>query len=339
MRKAKVVAIVCGMIASCLFGGFAVVEAATITLDDSSADLVVYVQPTTDDYEPQETAVATTVTSIATTTTAESRITTVNYAGAVVRNVNAQTTTETVKATEPVEEVTETEAPETTEATPKIAKNQAAHVTTVQTTKTTETTTTTTTTTVATTLPATEAPTTNAPAVPQTMPLTAAQDVTNPPMPTEAELVLMSLETTPFEIPEPTMLEVPTEMPTEAPVDAAPVQPDSNAVSVSESDYILLCNAVAHEAGANSISIEDKAKVVEVIMNRVNSSKYPNSIYGVLTQKYQFTGSSTYTDLGSFSGKVTDMVREAVGMYLSDPTQFSEGYLSFHGDGVRNYFK
>ena len=78
MRKAKVVAIVCGMIASCLFGGFAVVEAATITLDDSSADLVVYVQPTTDDYEPQETAVATTVTSIATTTTAESRITTVN---------------------------------------------------------------------------------------------------------------------------------------------------------------------------------------------------------------------------------------------------------------------
>lgn len=338
MRKAKVVAIVCGMIASCLFGGFAVVEAATITLDDSSADLVVYVQPTTDDYEPQETAVATTVTSIATTTTAESRITTVNYAGAVVRNVNAQTTTETVKATEPVEEVTETEAPETTEATPKIAKNQAAHVTTVQTTTTTETTTTTTTT-VATTLPATEAPTTNAPAVPQTMPLTAAQDVTNPPMPTEAELVLMSLETTPFEIPEPTMLEVPTEMPTEAPVDAAPVQPDSNAVSVSESDYILLCNAVAHEAGANSISIEDKAKVVEVIMNRVSSPNFPNTIYGVLTQRYQFSGSSTYVNLNSYSYKVTSMVKEAVDLYLSDPSQFSEGYLYFTGDGAQNHFR
>ena len=118
----------------------------------------------------------------------------------------------------------------------------------------------------------------------------------------------------------------------------APSPSPTVSVSVSESDYILLCNAVAHEAGANSISIEDKAKVVEVIMNRVNSSKYPNSIYGVLTQKYQFTGSSTYTDLGSFSGKVTDMVREAVDMYLSDPTRFDHGYLNFYGDGSRNHF-
>lgn len=340
MRKAKVVAIVCGMIASCLFGGFAVVEAATITLDDSTADLVVYVQPTADD-EPQETTVATTVTSIATTTTAESRITTVNYAGAAVRNVSARTTDTTVKATESVEEVTEEKTAETTAVTTaKIAKNHAARVTTsAQTTTTTVTTTTTTATTAATesTAPATETSVATAPAVIEIASPAPAETV--PPMPAENDLVLTFMETTPFEIPEPTMLETPTEMPTEAPVEAEPVRPDSNAISVSETDYILLCNAVAHEAGSNSISAVDKAKVVEVIMNRVNSPKYPNSVYEVLTQKYQFTGSSSYVNLGSFSGKVTDLVREAVDMYLADPNQFADGYLSFHGDGVRNYFK
>jgi spore germination cell wall hydrolase CwlJ-like protein len=125
---------------------------------------------------------------------------------------------------------------------------------------------------------------------------------------------------------------------TEVTTEAAPVQPDSNSISVSESDYILLCNAVAHEAGANNIPATEKAKVVEVIMNRVASPLYPDTIYGVLTQKYQFSGSSTYVNLGTFSHKVSDLVKESVDLYLSDPSQFSEGYTGFYGDGKRNYF-
>ena len=109
--------------------------------------------------------------------------------------------------------------------------------------------------------------------------------------------------------------------------------------SVSQRDYILLCNAVGHEAGANEISVEEKAKVVEVIMNRVYSDVYPDDVYSVLTQQNQFTGASTYVDLGTFSPKVSDMVKEAVDLYFADPSQFNHGYIGFWGDGHQNHFK
>lgn len=107
---------------------------------------------------------------------------------------------------------------------------------------------------------------------------------------------------------------------------------------IDEADYILLCNCVAHEAGANNISVYNKALVVEVVMNRVNDSRWPDTISGVITQKYQFTGSSTYAYLGTYSKKVTDSVKEAVNLYFEDPSQFNHGYTGFRGDGSQNYF-
>ena len=107
---------------------------------------------------------------------------------------------------------------------------------------------------------------------------------------------------------------------------------------IDEADYILLCNCVAHEAGANNISVYNKALVVEVVMNRVNDSRWPDTISGVITQKYQFTGSSTYGDLGTYSKKVTDAVKEAVNLYFEDPSQFNHGYTGFWGDGSQNHF-
>ncbi|MBR2283160.1 MAG: cell wall hydrolase [Ruminococcus sp.] len=119
---------------------------------------------------------------------------------------------------------------------------------------------------------------------------------------------------------------------------AQPVQSVSTVSGVSDSDYIILCNAVAHEAGSNWISTYDKAKVVEVIMNRVNSSLYPNTVTGVLTQPYQFTGASSYVYLGAYSSEVSQDVKDAVTLYFSDPSSFSHGYYSFWGDGYQNHF-
>ena len=73
-------------------------------------------------------------------------------------------------------------------------------------------------------------------------------------------------------------------------------------------------------------------------MNRVYSPRFPNSVYGVLTQPYQFSGSGAYVNLGTYSGYVTESVKNAVRLYFSDPSQFSQGYLSFWGDGTRNHF-
>lgn len=107
---------------------------------------------------------------------------------------------------------------------------------------------------------------------------------------------------------------------------------------IDESDYILLCNCVAHEAGANAIPVYDKALVVEVVMNRVMDTRWPNTVYEVITQRKQFTGSSTYADLGTYSHKVSDQVKEAVDLYFADPSQFNHGYTGFWGDGKRNHF-
>ncbi len=116
------------------------------------------------------------------------------------------------------------------------------------------------------------------------------------------------------------------------PVDPEPVLP------ISDEEFIILCNAVAHEAGCNWIDEYDKAKVVEVIMNRVNSPLYPNTVLGVLTQPYQFSGSSSYVYLGGYSSHVTDSVISAVQLYFSEPSSFDHGYFGFYGDGYRNYF-
>lgn len=127
-----------------------------------------------------------------------------------------------------------------------------------------------------------------------------------------------------------------TAAPTEAP--DVPANGNYDGLPISESDFIILCNAVGNEAGSNWISEYDKACVVEVIMNRVNDPRFPNTILGVLTQPYQFTGASSYVYLGTYSRHVTESVKNAVRLYFNDPSQFSQGFLYFHGDGYRNYF-
>lgn len=139
---------------------------------------------------------------------------------------------------------------------------------------------------------------------------TEAQDLTDAYVEPEAELIVTDIE---------------------------PVVEESS-LGISDSDYILLCNAVAHEAGSNGISTYDKALVVEVIMNRVNSPRFPNTIYDVLTQRNQFTGAWGYVDLGTYSSFVTQSVKDAVTYYFDNQESFTQGYFSFWGDGYRNHF-
>lgn len=108
--------------------------------------------------------------------------------------------------------------------------------------------------------------------------------------------------------------------------------------TISYYDYVMLCNCVAYEAGSEWIDEYEKAKVVEVIMNRVNSSYFPNTIYEVLTQEGQFSGVWEYVGLSEYSYKVTENVTNAVDLYFSNPSQFNHGYLYFEGDGNTNYF-
>ena len=116
------------------------------------------------------------------------------------------------------------------------------------------------------------------------------------------------------------------------------VEPTESSLPITDEEYVLLCNCVANEAGSNWIDVYEKGKVVEVIMNRVNSPLYPDTIYGVITAPYQFTGSENYAYLSTYSGYVTDMVKEAVELYFNEPSSFEHNYFGFYGDGYQNHF-
>ena len=139
------------------------------------------------------------------------------------------------------------------------------------------------------------------------------------------ETVLMTLPT----------VQIPTTAvviePTTAWVEPEPVW---NNAPISDYERILLNNVVAREYGSDWVSVYDKACVVACVMNRVNSPQFPNTIEGVLTQPYQFSG---YYACNYEWSNVTDSVRESVDYYFNHQDEFGS-YLYFYGDGTRNYF-
>ena len=111
-------------------------------------------------------------------------------------------------------------------------------------------------------------------------------------------------------------------------------EPVWNNAPISDYERILLNNVVAREYGSDWVSVYDKACVVATVMNRVNSPQFPNTIEGVLTQPYQFSG---YYACNYEWSNVTDSVRESVDYYFNHQDEFGN-YLYFYGDGTRNYF-
>lgn len=60
----------------------------------------------------------------------------------------------------------------------------------------------------------------------------------------------------------------------------------ADATKTVEEDFTLLAKCVEAEAGTQDL--KGKRLVADVIMNRVESSAWPNTIYGVITQDRQF---------------------------------------------------
>lgn len=112
------------------------------------------------------------------------------------------------------------------------------------------------------------------------------------------------------------------------------VEPKPTELPITDYERTLLRNVVAREYGSDWVSVYDKACVVAVVINRVNSPLFPNTIEGVLTQPYQFSG---YYACGYEWSNVTDSVREAVDYYFAHPEEFGN-WLYFWGDGYQNHF-
>lgn len=57
-----------------------------------------------------------------------------------------------------------------------------------------------------------------------------------------------------------------------------------------DSDLEMMAIVIYREAGGNAYSNKTRIMVGNVVMNRVRSSRFPNTIYGVLTQRGQYAG-------------------------------------------------
>lgn len=103
---------------------------------------------------------------------------------------------------------------------------------------------------------------------------------------------------------------------------------------LSKCDYVQLCNLVAREYGAYWVPEEEKAKVVQTVMNRVESEYFPNTVEEVLSQPGQYTGELSR---GYYDPRVDDSIKKAVLYYLNG-WYVNNNYLFYWGDGKVNHF-
>lgn len=71
---------------------------------------------------------------------------------------------------------------------------------------------------------------------------------------------------------------------------------------IADDDFELMCRIVMNEAGGESYRCQ--VAVAETILNRVASDDFPDTIYDVIYQPYQYSHNE--------NGEITDSVREAV---------------------------
>jgi hypothetical protein len=123
------------------------------------------------------------------------------------------------------------------------------------------------------------------------------------------------------------------------------------AIAVTDYEYIMLCNLVAGEYGADWVSTYDKGAVVATVIHRLwEGTRWtggaPASIYNVIAAPYQYDGK--YLS-GSYSSRVTQSCKDAVTYALNNIHEYDyycnpDGtsiYMinSFYGDGHYNWFR
>lgn len=101
-----------------------------------------------------------------------------------------------------------------------------------------------------------------------------------------------------------------------------PVYTIENISKITLDDFYEICRVVMNEAGGESYKCQ--VAVAETIINRINSDKFPDTIYEVLYQPYQYSHAD--------NGEITDSVKEAVTqaleqhIYDTDMMYFREDY-------------
>ncbi|MFI3238830.1 MAG: cell wall hydrolase [Lachnospiraceae bacterium] len=107
-----------------------------------------------------------------------------------------------------------------------------------------------------------------------------------------------------------------------------------DSMSASEYELLLLASLIYCEAGGESY--EGQVAVGAVVLNRVRSSKYPNSVYGVIYASGQFTPALTgKLDAVMISGKATQSCYNAAKEALNGYTNVGDSLYFRVNNGSR----
>ena len=116
--------------------------------------------------------------------------------------------------------------------------------------------------------------------------------------------------------------------------ESTPQTQSSNNLPITNSEFIMLANLVAHEYGANWVATKEKAKVVATVMNRVRDKRFPNTIKAVILQKNQYC----WVPDSYYWKRTTQGCKDAVTYYFTHQSEFSTKINSFVGNGRTNRF-
>lgn len=118
--------------------------------------------------------------------------------------------------------------------------------------------------------------------------------------------------------------------------------PDPTPAEIAEEEYYdsLELLAACVEAEAGNQGLEGKKLVAEVVLNRVRSDKYPNTISEVITQRNQFTTwSNGMIDRAQITQESYDAVASVIndGILHPDILFFTAGRYSEYGKPAFSY--
>lgn len=109
---------------------------------------------------------------------------------------------------------------------------------------------------------------------------------------------------------------------------------NSTDIGITQAEFYMLANLVAHEYGADWVATAEKAKVVMTVMNRVRSSRFPNTIREVILQRNQYC----WVPDSYYWRRTTQGCKDAVTYYFAHQSEYSTNLYFFYGNGMENIF-
>ena len=130
--------------------------------------------------------------------------------------------------------------------------------------------------------------------------------------------------------------EAETPMPTPRIVATSPTPVPTTEPEINEADAIMIAKTIYNEA--RGCGETQQAAIAWAILNRVDDPRFPNTVAGVVTQRYQFA----YTARSRYTDAQLQIARDILRRWMSgndDGRVLPREFLWYSGNGKINIFR